>query len=134
MVVEGHPASQDASTASSLRWEMGISLAYSIAHHREARWEARTRTDIETPHVLEASFLIATAEYPSHIVDEGDGVRAKAVSGECTPYGSLAPIHHGWRCGFDVHHVWGMRDRAKTRRWVGDWDAGRLCGGSRERG
>jgi hypothetical protein len=114
-VVEGRPASQDASTASSLRWEMGISLAHSAAHHREERWVARTRTDIETPHVLETPFLIATAEYPSHIVDKGDGVCAKAVSRECAPYGSLAPIHHGRRRGLDVHHIWEMRDRAKTR-------------------
>jgi hypothetical protein len=117
---------------------MGISLVHSVAHHRERRWVARARTDIETPHVLETSFLITTAEYPSHIVDKGDGVCAKAVSGECAPYGSLAPIHHGRRRGLDVRHIGEMRDRAKTRRWVGDWDAGRLCGsgggGSGERG
>lgn len=93
-----------------------------------------TRTGIETPHVLETPFLIATAKYPSHIVSEGDSVRAKAVSGECAPYGSLAPIHHGWRRRLDVHHIWEMRDRAKTRRWVGDWDARRLCDCSGERG
>ena len=98
---------------------MGISLVHSVAHHTEERWAAHARTDIETP------FLIIAAEYPSHIVDKDDGVRAKAVSGECAPYGSLTPIHHGWRCGLDIGE---MRDRAKTRKWAGDWDAGRLCG------
>ena len=125
-VVEDRPASQDASTASSLRWKIGISLAHPVAHH----WVAYTRTDIETPHVLETPFLVTTAEYPGHIVRKGDGVCAKTVGGKCAPYGSLAPIHDGWRRGLDVHHVWEMRDRAKTRRWVGDWYAGRLCDSS----
>ncbi len=95
---------------------------------------AQTRTGIETPHVLETSFLIAAAKYPSHIVGKGDGVRAKAVSGECAPYGSLAPIHHGWGRGLDVHHIWEMGDRAKAGRWVGDWDTGGLCNCGREGG
>jgi hypothetical protein len=95
---------------------------------------AHTRTGIETPHVLETPFLIATAEYPSHIVGKRDCVCAEAMSGECAPYRSLAPIHDGWRRGFDVHHIWEMRDRAKTGRWVGDRYAGRFCDGSGERG
>ena len=75
-------------------------------------------------------FVIATAEYPSHVVRKGDHVHAKAVSRERAPYRSLAPIHHGWGCRLDVRHIWKMGDRAKPWRLVGDRGTWRLgdCG------
>jgi hypothetical protein len=83
---------------------------------------ARTRTDIEAPHVFETPFVIAAAEYPSHIVRKGDGVRAKAVSRERAPYRSLAPIHHWRGRRLDVKHIREMGDR--TKPWSRVWDRG----------
>ena len=57
------------------------------------------RTDIETPSV------VAATENPRYVIRERDGGRAKAVSGERTPDGSLAPIHHVRRRRLDVQRV-----------------------------
>ena len=93
----------------------------------------RTHNDIETPHVLKTPFIIAPAEYPSHIVRKGDSVCPDAVSRERAPHKRLAPIHHRrWR-RFDILYIGEMGDRAKPWRRVGDRDMGRLGDGVGER-
>ena len=98
-------------------------ITSSAGHYATPR-AAVARTDIEAPHVLETPSVIAAAEYPCHIVHEGDGVCAKAMGGERAPDRSLAPIHRGRRCRFDVEHVWEMGDRTKAGRWVEHRSAG----------
>jgi hypothetical protein len=94
---------------------------------------ARKRTDIETPHVLETSFVVTPAEYPSNIVRESDGVCPEAMGRERTPHRCLAPIHHRRRRRLNILHVWEMGYRAKPWRWIGDRDTGRLGNGGGER-
>jgi len=55
-------------------------------------------------------------------------VRAKAMSGERSPYGSLAPVHHGRQCRLDVERIWEIGDRAETGRRIRRGGAGRLSG------
>jgi len=88
------------------------------------------RTDVEIPHVLETASVVATTENPRHIIRKGDGVGAKAVSGEPTPDGGPAPIHHGRRRGLNVHHIRHMGDGAKAEGRLFDRGCtGRLGGG-----
>jgi hypothetical protein len=94
---------------------------------------ARTRTDIETPYVLETPLVIAPAKYPSYIARESDGVCSKTVSKERAPHMRLAPVHHRRGRRFNVLHIGEMGDRAKTWRRVGDRDTGRLGDGGGER-
>ena len=90
---------------------------------------ACTRTDIETPHAHKPKtpFVIAPAEYPSHIVRKGDGVCSKAVRRERTPHRRLAPIYHRRRRRFDILYIGEMRDHAKPCRRVGDRNMGSLA-------
>jgi hypothetical protein len=89
------------------------------------------RTDIKAPHVLEAPPVITAAEYPRHVIGQGDGVRAEAVSWKRTPDWGLAPIHHRWRRWLDARRVGKMGDQAQARgRFLHRW-AWRLGGGCR---
>ena len=72
------------------------------------------RTDIETPHVLEAPSVVAATENPRNIIRQRDRVRAKAVSEELTSDGSLAPIHHSRRRCLDVLHIRQTGDGAEA--------------------
>jgi len=93
-----------------------------------------SRTGIESPHVLETPSVAAATEKPRNIIRECDRVRAKAMSGEQTPDGSLAPIHHWRRHHLDVHRIRQTGNGAKARgvSWstAGVW--GDLATGSRE--
>ena len=85
-----------------------------------------TRTDIETPHILEKPFVIASSKYQNKIVRKSDNVCPKAVSRELAPYRCLASS------GLNILHLREM-DGVKPWKWIGDRGAGRLrcCGGER---
>jgi hypothetical protein len=58
--------------------EKDSSQYYSVIRSPKGGW-IRTRTNIETQHFLETLSVITAAEYPSHVVHEGDGVCRNAV-------------------------------------------------------
>ena len=124
------PASRDGTTASSLMAETDF--------QPHERLKDDPRTNIETPHILETPLVVAATENPRHVICERDRVRAKSMSGEQTPDGSLAPIHHGRRRRLDVHRIRQARDRANPgERLVDRRCTGRLGDGlarGRERG
>ena len=66
---------------------------------------ARTRTNIERPHILKTPFVIALVEYLNHMACKSDGVCSKAVSRLRAPHRRLAPIYHRWRHKLDIMHV-----------------------------
>jgi hypothetical protein len=71
-----------------------------------------TRTDIETPHILEKPFVIASTKYQNKTVRKSDNVCPKAVSRELAPYRCLASS------GLNILHLREM-DRVKPWKWIG---------------
>ena len=108
--------------------KMGISLAHSVAQHREGRWVVRTRTSMEALHASKHSF---SSQPPNNqaVLSATVTVCMRTVSGKCAPYMIQEPYSNTLaytqaRC---LPYIISEIRNCTKPRWVGDWHVGRLC-------